>query len=100
MADAVAVVDCLTLWLSNVLAAEHDVAADMATLSTAIETARAPLIFVSNEVGLSIVPENALARRFRDHQGRLNQQIAAIADHVEFIAAGLPITLKGSSPTP
>ena len=93
--DGALVVDCLTLWLNNLIYHERDVAAESARLIVALrECGR--IILVSNEVGLSIAPENALARRFRDDQGRLNQQIAAVADHVEFVAAGLPLTLKGS----
>jgi len=87
-------VDCLTLWLSNVMLAERDVAAACDGLETALRTCACPVVAVSNEVGLSIVPENALARRFRDAQGRLNQQIAAVADEVVFVAAGLPLYLK------
>ncbi|ALN71765.1 bifunctional adenosylcobinamide kinase/adenosylcobinamide-phosphate guanylyltransferase [Aureimonas sp. AU20] len=89
-------VDCLTLWLSNLLFSEADIPAEAARLC---ETLRGPLpgfvVLVSNEVGLSIVPENKLARRFRDEAGRLHQQIAALADRVTFVAAGLPLPLKG-----
>lgn len=87
-------IDCLTLWLSNVMLAERDVAAACDGLETALKACACPVVAVSNEVGLSIVPENALARRFRDAQGRLNQQIAAVADEVVFVAAGLPLYLK------
>ena len=87
-------VDCLTLWLSNVLLAEHDVAADIAGLLHSLDDAPGPMVCVANEVGLGIVPDNALGRAFRDHAGRLNQQVAAHADRVDFVAAGLPITLK------
>jgi len=89
------VVDCLTLWLSNLMHHGRDIEAETDALLEAISDAGARAILVSNEVGLSIAPENALARRFRDAQGRLNQRIAAAVDHVEFIAAGLPIALKG-----
>ena len=89
-----ALVDCLTLWLSNVMHAELDIDAETATLLDAFEHARGPVVCVSNEVGLGIVPGNKLARDFRDAAGRLNQQVAAQADRVDFIAAGLPITLK------
>lgn len=89
-----ALIDCLTLWLSNVMHAELELDAETATLLDAFEHAKGPVVCVSNEVGLGIVPENALARAFRDAAGHLNQQVAAQADRVEFIAAGLPVTLK------
>lgn len=90
----VAVIDCLTLWLSNLMLAERNIEHETAQLVKAIATAKCPLIFVSNEVGLGIVPETKLARTFRDAQGRLNQEIASVADSVEFVAAGLPLRLK------
>lgn len=93
-------VDCLTLWLSNIMLAERDVDAEASSLLSTIAATPMPMIFVSNEVGLGIVPDNALARRFRDAQGRLNQQIAALTPRVVFIAAGLPIALKGALPEP
>jgi len=92
--DAPILVDCLTLWLSNVLLAGRDVAADCAGLLAALRDAAGPAILVANEVGLGIVPDNELARTFGDHAGRLNQEIAAIADRVVFVAAGLPLVLK------
>ena len=88
------VVDCLTLWLSNLMHAGRAPAAETERLTDALQ-ACGRAILVSNEVGLSIAPENALARAFRDEQGRLNQRVAAAADHVEFVAAGLPLLLKG-----
>lgn len=88
-------VDCLTLWLTNHLLAEHDLAAESAALETALAARRGPVWLVANEVGLGIVPDNALARRFRDEAGVLNQRIARMADRVIFVAAGLPIMLKG-----
>ena len=88
-------VDCLTLWLSNLMHADRDIARETEALVDALSKRSAPCIMVSNEVGLGIVPDNALARLFRDEAGRLNQRIAAVADCVVFIAAGLPITLKG-----
>ena len=91
-------VDCLTLWLSNHLLADHDLDAEQERLLTTLGRRRGMTILVANEVGLGIVPDNALARRFRDAAGRLNQAIAAMADHVVFIAAGLPMTLKGTAP--
>ena len=95
-ADGTLVIDCLTLWLNNVIYRERDVAAEVDALCHALAAATARVILVSNEVGLSIAPENALARRFRDEQGRLNQRVAAVAGHVEFMAAGLPMKLKGA----
>ncbi|MDQ0327042.1 adenosylcobinamide kinase/adenosylcobinamide-phosphate guanylyltransferase [Rhodopseudomonas julia] len=92
-------VDCLTLWLSNILFAEEDLAARTRELCAALSSAKGPVIFVSNEVGLGIVPDNALARRFRDAQGRLNQEIARSAELVVFMAAGLPLALKGQLPS-
>jgi adenosylcobinamide kinase / adenosylcobinamide-phosphate guanylyltransferase len=87
-------VDCLTLWLSNLMLNEQDVTSELSELENHLNDLAGPVVFVSNEVGLSIVPDNALARAFRDHAGRLNQQLAARADFVVFITAGLPITLK------
>ncbi len=92
-------IDCLTLWLSNVLLAGRDPVVERAQLLHALRGAEMPVIAVSNEVGLGIVPENALARRFRDEQGRLNAEVAAVADHVVLMAAGLPLALKGSPGT-
>ena len=88
-------VDCLTLWLTNLLMAEHDVPSAFHALLNVLQGVDHPIVLVSNEVGLGIVPENALARAFRDHTGRLHQMIAADAGQVHFIAAGLPIKLKG-----
>ncbi len=90
----VAVVDCLTLWLSNLLMAEMDPEAEATTLITAVQRLQIPVWFVSNEVGMGIVPENALARRFRDAAGRLHRRLAEVADHVVLVVAGLPMTLK------
>jgi adenosylcobinamide kinase / adenosylcobinamide-phosphate guanylyltransferase len=90
-------VDCLTLWVSNLLGAEHDVAAAADALIQSLREVRGPLALVSNEVGLGIVPDNALARAFRDHVGRLHQAIAGVADRVVFVAAGLPLVLKEKS---
>ena len=91
----VVLIDCLTLWLSNLMHDERDIAAETAELAAALTDCPVPVIVVSNEVGLSIVPENRLARAFRDAQGRLNQDIAVEADIVELVAAGLPLRLKG-----
>jgi adenosylcobinamide kinase/adenosylcobinamide-phosphate guanylyltransferase len=87
-------VDCLTLWLSNLIVAGRDVAAASAELLDALPRLAGPAVLVANEVGLGIVPDNALARGFRDHAGRLNQSVAAQAQRVVFLAAGLPLTLK------
>jgi adenosylcobinamide kinase/adenosylcobinamide-phosphate guanylyltransferase len=91
-------VDCLTLWLSNLMAAGRDPDAAGEQLCAAIRRPGGPVVLVSNEVGWGIVPENALARAFRDHAGRLNQRVAAAADRVLFVAAGLPLALKGDLP--
>ena len=94
IAGRTVLVDCLTLWLSNIMADERDVEAATDRLVEALAGAGGPIVLVSNEVGLGIVPDNALARAFRDHAGRLNQVVAAAADRVIFVAAGLPLTLK------
>lgn len=91
-------VDCLTLWLSNQMLAEHDIDATAAALVAQLSKLNAEVVLVSNEVGLGLVPETKLGRDFRDAQGRLNQRVAAIADHVVFVAAGLPLVLKGQIP--
>lgn len=90
----VVLVDCLTLWASNLLFAERDIEAELARLTAWLSSARAPAILVSNEVGLGIVPDNALARRFRDIAGTINQAVAAAASRVVFVAAGLPLVMK------
>ena len=87
-------IDCLTLWLTNVMLAGQDLIAEQQRLITALSSADGPVVVVSNEVGFGIVPDNALARKFRDAQGRLNMQVAAIADRAVLIAAGLPLILK------
>ena len=87
-------VDCLTLWLSNHMLAEHDLGGLCAELGQVLSAPRGPWFVVSNEVGLGIVPDNPLGRRFRDAQGRLNQRVAAIADRVFFMVAGLPMQVK------
>ena len=94
----VALLDCATLWLTNELLSGADITARSQTLLNALTACLAPVVVVSNEVGWGIVPENALAREFRDHQGRLNQQIAARADLVVGVMAGLPMVLKGVMP--
>ena len=91
-------VDCLTLWLSNLMLAERDPEIEARRLTRFLGVAKYPIVFVSNEVGLGLVPETPLGRRFRDAQGRLNQLVAASVPNVVFIAAGLPLWLKNSSP--
>lgn len=90
-------VDCLTLWLSNLMLAGHDVDGAAARLCAALAAPRGPWVIVSSEVGSGIVPENALGRRFRDAAGRLNQQVAAIADAVVLVVAGLPLKVKDNA---
>lgn len=87
-------VDCLTLWLSNLLHAEHNWSDETALLTAALRRQKSPVILVTNEVGLGIVPDNALARTFRDAAGLLNQRVAEVADEVEFVVAGLPMKVK------
>jgi adenosylcobinamide kinase / adenosylcobinamide-phosphate guanylyltransferase len=87
-------VDCLTLWLSNLMHAEADTAREAKLLIIALESVACPVVLVSNEVGLGLVPETPLGRQFRDEQGRLNQLIAAAVGNVAFVTAGLPLWLK------
>jgi adenosylcobinamide kinase/adenosylcobinamide-phosphate guanylyltransferase len=94
-AELPSLVDCLTLWVSNLMHANRSLPEAGDELVSALKKRIAPCVVVSNEVGLGIVPENALARSFRDEAGRLNQKIAAAADKVVFVAAGLPLMLKG-----
>lgn len=89
-------VDCLTLWLSNLMLAGADIDAEVNRLDHALAGAAAPVVLVANEVGSGIVPEHPLGRRFRDLQGVLNQRIAARADRVVLMVAGLPLALKGT----
>jgi adenosylcobinamide kinase/adenosylcobinamide-phosphate guanylyltransferase len=96
--DQVVLIDCATLWLTNHLLAEHDLEQEQASFLSLLADCRAKVIVVSNEVGLSVVPDNALARRFRDAQGRLNQALAAQAGLVVAVWAGLPLVLKGQMP--
>ena len=94
----VVLVDCATLWLTNHMLADHDLDDLTDRLIATLHASRAPVVIVSNEVGWSIVPDNALARRFRDDQGRLNQRLAAQAGLVVAVMAGLPMVLKGTLP--
>jgi adenosylcobinamide kinase/adenosylcobinamide-phosphate guanylyltransferase len=87
-------VDCLTLWLSNLIHAERDFAKETLKLAETLARQQSPVILVTNEVGLGIVPDNALARRFRDAAGVMNQMIAGVADEVELVVAGLPMRVK------
>jgi adenosylcobinamide kinase/adenosylcobinamide-phosphate guanylyltransferase len=87
-------VDCLTLWLANVMEAGRAVDAEIDAFVATLPDLAGPAVLVANEVGLGIVPENFLARAFRDHAGRLNQRVAACAGRVVFVAAGLPLVLK------
>ena len=87
-------VDCLTLWLSNLLHSERDWSQAVAELADTLTRQQSPVVLVTNEVGLGIVPDNALARAYRDAAGIMNQTIAGVADEVEFIVAGLPMKLK------
>ncbi|MEP9351159.1 bifunctional adenosylcobinamide kinase/adenosylcobinamide-phosphate guanylyltransferase [Xanthobacter sp. KR7-225] len=89
-----ALVDCLTLWLTNHLLADHDLEAQADRLLAALAGRAGLTVCVANEVGFGIVPDNALARRFRDAAGRLNQRIAGIAGRVTLVVAGLPLDLK------
>lgn len=90
-------VDCLTLWVSNLILAERDCAAAGEELCQTLRQCRVPVGLIANEVGLGIVPDNALARRFRDAAGWLNQRVARAADEVVFVAAGLPVVLKSGA---
>ena len=93
-ADRPVLVDCLTLWLTNLILAEHDLTAATDDLLAALATRAAPTVLVANEVGLGIVPDHKLGRDFRDEAGILHQRIAATADHVLFMVAGLPMVVK------
>jgi adenosylcobinamide kinase/adenosylcobinamide-phosphate guanylyltransferase len=93
-AGASVLIDCLTLWLSNVLLADADIDVEIERLEDALMRRRGVVVLVVNEVGLGIVPDNALARRFRDVAGRLNQQLATRADHVVLLVAGIPLQVK------
>ena len=87
-------VDCLTLWLSNLMLAGRVVEHEAETLCAAVREAAGPVVLVANEVGMGLVPQTPLGREFRDAASRLNQQVAALADRVVFVAAGLPLVLK------
>ena len=99
LADAqrgeVVLLDCVTMWINNLMYHDHDITAAFATLNTALTTCAAPVVVVSNEVGLGGVSPDKLTRQFAKHQGRLNQRLGVLADRVIFVAAGLPMVLKG-----
>lgn len=97
-ADHIVLIDCATLWLSNVMLGDGDVGAATDTLVAGLAACRAPCIIVSNETGMGLVPDTRLGRDFRNAQGRLNQTLAAAAHTVVFVAAGLPLSLKGNLP--
>jgi adenosylcobinamide kinase / adenosylcobinamide-phosphate guanylyltransferase len=92
--DRPLVIDCLTLWLSNLMLAGRPIESDLEALVAALRIARGPVVMVANEVGMGLVPQTPLGRRFRDAAGWLNQEVAAAADRVVFVAAGLPLLLK------
>lgn len=94
----VVLVDCLTLWLSNVMLEGRDAKREADALADAVREAKGPLILVSNEVGHGIVPATPLGRTFRDEQGRLNQRLAQVCEAVVFVSAGCPLLLKPSPP--
>jgi adenosylcobinamide kinase / adenosylcobinamide-phosphate guanylyltransferase len=97
--ERIVLVDCLTLWISNLMAERREIEIEVQGLVGTLQNAAGPVIVVSNEVGLGIVPDNALARAFRDNLGRANQVIAAAAECAVFMAAGIPIVLKGTLPS-
>lgn len=92
--DRLLLVDCLTLWLGNLIDDADALARERADLLDRLPRLPGTIVLVGNEVGLGIVPDNALARRFRDEAGWLNQMAAGLCERVTFVAAGLPLTLK------
>lgn len=92
--DHPVLVDCLTLWVTNLMLGEHNIEAATDRLEAALARRNAPTILVGNEVGLGIVPDNKMARDFRDHAGRLHQRLAQRADRVILMVAGLPLTVR------
>jgi len=92
---SVIVLDCLTLWLSNVMLNSFDLEKEIDSFCRSLFTVHCPLFIVSNEVGMGIVPENEIARKFRDMSGRLNQRVAEVADEVYMVVAGIPVKIKG-----
>lgn len=96
--DRVILVDCVTVWVNNLMFHDREVEPAVADFCAALAKAKGRVVVVSNEVGFGIVPDNALARRFRDIAGRANQTIAAAVDEVVLVVAGLPLTVKRSEP--
>ena len=92
--DQCVLVDCLTLWLSNLMGAEKNIEASVDDLIAALRTCKGQLVFISNEVGQGIVPDNAMARLFRDEAGRMHQRLAEVCDAAVMVVAGLPLVLK------
>ena len=93
----VVVLDCLTLWLNNLMLFERDVESDIERLVSCLESMKGDVILVSNEIGLGLVPDTELGREFRDLHGRMNQRVAAVCDRVLFMVAGLPVVVKGAT---
>ena len=93
-ADAIILIDCLTIWLNNVLHYQHDAYDAIERLCASLIHAPCPVILVSNEIGLGLVPLDKLSRQFRDLSGKMNQSVAKAANKVTFVAAGLPLSLK------
>ena len=87
-------VDCLTLWLSNLMMAERDISIETERLISVLQKSQGPVVLVSNEVGQGVIPDNALARKFVDCAGRMNQVIAEASDRVVWVTAGIPNILK------
>ena len=92
--DTVILVDCLTLWLSNLIGANREPDNETARLLAALGAARGSVVFVSNEVGSGVIPDNPLARRYTDALGTLNQRVAAVVSRVVLLTAGIPMLLK------
>ncbi len=92
--DAPRLVDCLTIWLSNLMLAERDWASEAEALAETVAAQAAPVVLVTNEVGAGIVPENALARAYRDAAGLLNQRMAAVCDELWLVVSGYPLKVK------
>lgn len=90
----VIVVDCLTMWISNIMNAGLSIEIEIENFISSLATHNSSVYIVSNEVGMGIVPENEIARRFRDVAGTLNQKVAKVADEVYFVIAGIPLRIK------
>lgn len=93
-ADSVVVVDCLTLWLNNLMLHQRDIGAELEALISGIDSANGELVIVSNELGLGLVPDTPLGREYRDWHGAMNQRVAAVCDSVLLMVAGVPMTVK------